>query len=841
MSGILDFPPPPANPTPGQTFSGPRGVTWLWDGSKWTAGGGPGLSGGGINDAPFDGTVYGRENGDWTNVLPIIGGTMQGQIILLPGVPTNPLQAVTKGYVDDLVNSESLYQGTWQVAANLPNISLGAAVDSTSYLAVTANPTVAEVAPTNIPGIGGQTINNGDRVIWAGPLAIWQLVRGDMLDLQIGDARYLQLAGGIMTGAQYFNNGVPLHFYDTAGAPATIMLQSDDTFVFNTTGAGGQARPLFSIAAHDDASMLNVGPQVQFNDAVWLAADPVALLQAATKRYVDTHISAVAGGLTFIGSIDGSTGTCSFTVASGITTPGPLPDATLYPNTFVVCTNPGTVPSGPASGMQLSSGDWIISDGVFWTQLSIGGAGTLGVDVHLNPTILGADNVQQALQNITTTYLPLTGGTLTGELRIAPNNNLIVGYSAPPVNIGPSQVISPYMVTNWLGFNVYPTNVSGQASYLANGPAAIFYQATDGTLVFAITPSGVAGTPITSSIGPLTVGPTGVVQVGGGMNISNSLSISVGSAGVANILYTVAGVRQWYAGTVNDGTFVIADNSGGTYRQRINLDGSVDLWGPGIRYEFYGGHTFAFLWDGSFAQILVDGGSQGQYAPIGFNDGRYLFRGGDTTAGGFSFGYVTSTGDVHANNDLLANSNVIAQGGVAATNGAVWLTQYGIQFGDFGPHLFSMNWDGRLVNIIVDDSAIIPVMTGSGDFSVHDLTMVNGFLGWLDAGGTFWFVGPADSDPRRKTNAKPAMRFDSLAAIAAIPTHSYDRTDFTKHVEFGFMANEVAEHLPDAVDMLPIWKDEPEGPHLNTAAMMCHAYRALGEVYRRLRALEAKL
>jgi hypothetical protein len=35
---VIDF---PANPTPGQTFTGPDGTVWIWDGSKWTGTGSP--------------------------------------------------------------------------------------------------------------------------------------------------------------------------------------------------------------------------------------------------------------------------------------------------------------------------------------------------------------------------------------------------------------------------------------------------------------------------------------------------------------------------------------------------------------------------------------------------------------------------------------------------------------------------------------------------------------------------------------------------------------------------------------------------------------------------------
>jgi hypothetical protein len=67
----LDF---PASPTIGQQFTA-AGVTWVWDGTKWTA---SGLS-----------VAY----------LPLAGGTMSGPIVLAADPAAN-LQAATKQYVD---------------------------------------------------------------------------------------------------------------------------------------------------------------------------------------------------------------------------------------------------------------------------------------------------------------------------------------------------------------------------------------------------------------------------------------------------------------------------------------------------------------------------------------------------------------------------------------------------------------------------------------------------------------------------------------------------------------------------------------------------------------------
>ena len=69
----------PASPAPGDTFTA-AGVTWTWDGSKWT---GNGLS---------------------QQYLPLTGGTLTGPLTLA-GNPVGVLDAAPKQYVD----AQSLY------------------------------------------------------------------------------------------------------------------------------------------------------------------------------------------------------------------------------------------------------------------------------------------------------------------------------------------------------------------------------------------------------------------------------------------------------------------------------------------------------------------------------------------------------------------------------------------------------------------------------------------------------------------------------------------------------------------------------------------------------------
>jgi hypothetical protein len=132
--------------------------------------------------------------------------------------------------------------------------------------------------------------------------------------------------------------------------------------------------------------------------ALTLAADPTVNLGAATKEYVDSKFT---GALHYIGSINASTGNVTYTTASGFTN-GPLVAASASPNSYVICTNPGTIPSGPANGITMAMGDWLVSDGTNWSRLQVGTTAITASQVSLAPNVFGASDVQTALGNAQT-------------------------------------------------------------------------------------------------------------------------------------------------------------------------------------------------------------------------------------------------------------------------------------------------------------------------------------------------------------------------------------------------------------------------------------------------------
>jgi hypothetical protein len=104
-----------------------------------------------------------------------------------------------------------------------------------------------------------------------------------------------------------------------------------------------------------------------------------------------------------------------------------------------------------------------------------------------------------------------------------------------------------------------------------------------------------------------------------------------------------------------------------------------------------------------------------------------------------------------------------------------------------------------------------------------------GWLGFLNTAGVWGGAYFQTVSGRAlKKNIEPARAFDSLDAIRRVPTFSYDTKEHNVHREFGFIAEELADLLPDVV------QDPGEGPMLDIMALIAHAYRAIAQLAERI-------
>jgi len=112
------------------------------------------------------------------------------------------------------------------------------------------------------------------------------------------------------------------------------------------------------------------------------------------------YAPAVTATQQFVGSLDAAAGTVTLTqaVGGGAALPAAGPGNNGW---YVICDTAGTlaaVTAGIPAGTY-NIGDWVISNGTLWTQLSFGGIETdMASEVGVAPTVAGANNVQAALE-----------------------------------------------------------------------------------------------------------------------------------------------------------------------------------------------------------------------------------------------------------------------------------------------------------------------------------------------------------------------------------------------------------------------------------------------------------
>jgi hypothetical protein len=91
--------------------------------------------------------------------------------------------------------------GLWQVAANNPDLIGNTNFDPGDlFTCVTTDPALPEIAPVGVPGIAGESITNGDWIIWNGDSDSWNHFTGHGLTRPEADTLYVFKSGDTMTG-----------------------------------------------------------------------------------------------------------------------------------------------------------------------------------------------------------------------------------------------------------------------------------------------------------------------------------------------------------------------------------------------------------------------------------------------------------------------------------------------------------------------------------------------------------------------------------------------------------------------------------------------------------------
>jgi hypothetical protein len=316
---------------------------------------------GGIADAPHDGSAYGRYNSTWLKVLALGGGTLTGPLTLAAD-PNQPLQAATKRYADLML---PLIGGTLTGSLTL-------AGDGTLPLhPVSLEQMQGALAAS--AGVRSFNTRKGDIVLISTDV-LTAIPPSNNFPLMDGMA-----SAGVGLGYSAFDH---VHPTDTSRAPVTALQN------YLPLSGGTLTGPLI------------------------LSSDPSQDLQAATKHYADKMLPLSGGVMT--GGIDfGSSVVTSTTDTSR--------HITLHESGYGFGITAGRLNYNAPS----DATHWFISGGIDVVRVDEYGM-TMGIGADLwldhDPTsAMAAVNLrylQAQLQTITGSYLPLAGGTMSGDLTL---------------------------------------------------------------------------------------------------------------------------------------------------------------------------------------------------------------------------------------------------------------------------------------------------------------------------------------------------------------------------------------------------------------------------------------
>lgn len=147
-----------------------------------------------------------------------------------------------------------------------------------------------------------------------------------------------------------------------------------------------------------------------FNNTVANLAGPPVTTQAAID-VLALRADLLSKGISFVGTYNAATDSADFTTSSGLAD-GALPAAGVTnTDTYLVVGTDGTPATGPLAGTSMATGDWIISDGVTWTHLSLSTSASTFIgltDTPLNYTgsagkVVAVNSAETALEFVSST------------------------------------------------------------------------------------------------------------------------------------------------------------------------------------------------------------------------------------------------------------------------------------------------------------------------------------------------------------------------------------------------------------------------------------------------------
>jgi hypothetical protein len=283
----------------------------------------------GIPEVPAvpSGQLWARETGQWVPIsnqtgvfLPLGGGTMQGQINMggnaitnLPALPVMPNGAAPATWVLNQIAAQTLYQGTWNMDTYTPDLTQPAThQNGFTWIAITTSSSGVVIAPA-IPGLQGQTIFNGDTVIYSAIAGQFQHIHSGGVTIDEGNALWLQLAGGQLSGPLLLNanatqptQAVTLQQLQAFVPPGVVPEAPNDGQLYGRNGLTAAWSPVLPLAGGILTGMLTLSGNATAN------LNPVPLQQmtsaitAATAGYLPLAGGTMSGLMSLSGNATGS-------------------------------------------------------------------------------------------------------------------------------------------------------------------------------------------------------------------------------------------------------------------------------------------------------------------------------------------------------------------------------------------------------------------------------------------------------------------------------------------------------------------------------------------------------
>jgi hypothetical protein len=376
-----------------------------------------------------------------STVLPLAGGTLSGGLTLAAS-PSVPLQAATKGYVDQQVSAAlplagGSLTGTLTLAA-APSRPQDAATKAyadaigasalplaggslAGTLLLSADPTATLQAATKHyadlkVARSGDTLT-GALALAADPVTPLQAATKNYVDARV--ATSLPLAGGTMLGSLYLASDPTLNAQAATKQYADQrLMRSGDTLTGALSLATDPVLPAQAATKRYADTLFSGAVAVSgasMAGALLLASDPAAPLQASTKQYADLRVSRAGDTLTGALVLAGNP------AAPLQAAPKQYVDnqlATAVPVAGGAMTGPLMLAADPAAAKQAATKQYV--DGQVATVLPRAGGSLSGTLTLSGDPVSGLQaSTKRYVDTQVSAALPLSGGSLSGPLTLA--------------------------------------------------------------------------------------------------------------------------------------------------------------------------------------------------------------------------------------------------------------------------------------------------------------------------------------------------------------------------------------------------------------------------------------